>query len=926
MLWESIPELDKQQDAAVSNNELHAYQDSLRPSFDRLRHKIRDYSDIRDPLKVRTQYDEVLTVTLGQQLLPQGDLEQRGVDAFTQAPLLAPKQFYAPTGRFTEQDIGKTLRIRGSANPVNNRDFVVAAKLTPNILTTVPEMAAPDAGPLRWELRTTVAPPADHITVEVRSGDLGEINLGWVISDGVSDFEVVGRRRFNDQTGFLLSPVKDDGTDLYLLSYGPSPLQTVVRALSGAFTQEDVGKPFIIRGSTLWENNTLLRIKRVISATDLELDGQLTLPDPDSGRLLWELRQLPSYGQIDLLGLAIPRGVVEQENTDLIVLAPNTVQSPKGNFSTADVGKRLSITGTAVVDNAGTYKVLGYIDPLTVVIDPPIPFAEPLSGQLRWELRQGTRFGDLTRLQARAPTLITLLGNDFGVTVDTQESEARQRSFVRNIHQWIELKGTEEGYWVTGAISGFDVTTQALYRISMDWLSLMPLGTVLEVGEITTGRYGVQGKLVVGTLGVVRFESQEAAFKPSDEGVQLRIWNTAAGPNSKLYSIDRYIDAHTVEFRVVDVAPGGLPDYGIAGTALAPTVKWRLVRLYTTLPPSMPVYDEINSDAMVVASPGFGVDRFCWEAGFTAQGDITIMAVTPIMPGRWLIHAKAKLGAPDAANGGVLGAVAYLGTWKITDSIGQTFYLETVPNKVVIGPPAEFEFETVVGNTPALGDGVLKYNCPIQPLCSYCPASKIWVMLTAGTISTETGVAIERILDRVLQRLIDEVKPAHVDLIVTYRTGLSSFVSMGGYDASLYTGSLRLSSPTARFLPEHGGRRIRVSNTSYPSNSREYRIKYPDGYISQNEVQFELDETATLPEPMSGHLIWQLMMGAFIEANQPVPHYLRAPFTAHYDEQDADVYRGDTAVVATIETNVTPGGYVPSTFGTATAGSYTFGG
>lgn len=901
MLWETVPELDKQQDRTVGQGQLHAFQASLQPSFDKIRRRIRDYGDLRDPLRVRTQYDEVLELTLGQQILPQGVLEQRGVDAFTQAPLLAPKQFVAPTGRFTVQAIGKTLRLRGSANPLNNRDFVVAALLTPTVLTTVPEVAAPDTGPLRWELRTTEPAPTDHVTLEVRSGDIGSVNLGWVLSDGVSDFEVVGRRRFDDQTGFLLSPVKQTGTDLYLLAYGPLPTQTVVRALTGAFTQDDVGKPFVMRGSTVWENNTALRIKRVISGTDLELDGQLTLPDPDSGHLIWELRELATFAQIDLLGLAVPRGVVEQENTDLQLLAPNTVRSPKGNFSPADVNKYLAITGTGVVDNANDYKVVGYIDPLTLVINPPLPFAEPLSGQLRWELRQSTRYGDLTRLQARAPTLITLLANDFGVTLDTQESEARQRSFVRNVHQWIELKGTQKGYEVTGAISGFDVTLQALYRISMDWLLLMPLGSVLEVGEITTGRYGVLGKLVAGSINPVRFESLEATFRPSDEGTQLRIWNTAAGPNSKLYSIEHYIDAHTVEFRVVDTAPGGLPDYGVGGTVLNSTVKWRIVRLYTTLPPTMPVYDEIISDAMEVASPGFGVDRFCWEAGFAAQGDITIMAVTPIMPGKWLIHAKAKVGAPDAANGGVLGAVASLGMWRVTDSIGQVFYLETVPTKVVIGPPAEFEFETVVGNLPALGDGVLKYLCPIQSLCSYCPASKAWAMITAGTISTETGVAIERVLERVLERLTVEVTPAHVELVVTYQTGMGAFVSMGGYDASLYTGSLHLSTPTGRFTVAHEGRRIRVTRAGYLSNNKEYRIKYPGGYIGPTEVEFEADEIATLPEPMNGHLGWQLMMGAFLETDLPVPIFLRAPFTAHFDEQDADVYRGDTAIVATVE-------------------------
>ena len=67
--------------------------------------------------------------------------------------------------------------------------------------------------------------------------------------------------------------------------------------------------------------------------------------------------------------------------------------------------------------------------------------------------------------------------------------------------------------------------------------------------------------------------------------------------------------------------------------------------------------------------------------------------------------------------------------------------------------------------------------CPVNLTCDYCQAARIKIKLTAGTIASETGVAIEKALERVLLRL-DQVTPTHVLLIIIFSQEIEATLSL----------------------------------------------------------------------------------------------------------------------------------------------------
>ena len=76
--------------------------------------------------------------------------------------------------------------------------------------------------------------------------------------------------------------------------------------------------------------------------------------------------------------------------------------------------------------------------------------------------------------------MLALLGSDYGVDVDTHEAEAFQRSGVRNVTQWLDLKGTEKSYDILGKLAGYRITPYGMWSVpSPDGL---PAGSVFEIG------------------------------------------------------------------------------------------------------------------------------------------------------------------------------------------------------------------------------------------------------------------------------------------------------------------------------------------------------------------------------------------------------------------------------------------------------------
>lgn len=81
----------------------------------------------------------------------------------------------------------------------------------------------------------------------------------------------------------------------------------------------------------------------------------------------------------------------------------------------------------------------------------------------------------------RPPSLIALLGADFGLEIDRHEPEAFQRSAIKNATQWLDLKGSEKSYDILGKISGYRVTPLGLWSIDLPVPSALPPDRVYEL-------------------------------------------------------------------------------------------------------------------------------------------------------------------------------------------------------------------------------------------------------------------------------------------------------------------------------------------------------------------------------------------------------------------------------------------------------------
>lgn len=395
VLWESIPEVYREEDAKPApqggDEALEDFMEALRPSFDRLKDKMGHWSDLRDPLLVRTQYDEVVCLILGKKVDPLGDFIRSGTDAYVSSVPVPPNSVYSESGRFDSKDEGRTLVVSGSEIARNNRRVAISKIMAGDRIRTLPELTV-DAGPVAWEIYEKLTPPADRITVEVRAGQIWKVNPGWRFIDGYQESEVRARYRFDELRGLLLSEVEQFGSNLSLLSVGA--YDTLVSAPGANFLQKHVGHAFITRGSTIPDNNAYTFVRRIISPTQIDVSGMFDLTDPASGSLEWELRDGPVVAHMTLAGLSVPRGVVEQEGNDCeivsIVSDITTVEMPSGNFTSTDVRKRCSVYGGGDAANNKVLEIVSVNSISELELAGRLALPEPNNGNLKWEIRAAT--------------------------------------------------------------------------------------------------------------------------------------------------------------------------------------------------------------------------------------------------------------------------------------------------------------------------------------------------------------------------------------------------------------------------------------------------------------------------------------------------------------------------------------------------------
>ena len=762
VFYDLIPALYREADA---DGFLEKFAESLRPSFDQLRRKARDFGEMRDPLLVRTAVSEQQTLRFGKQVVLRGSIEQSGVDG----KVAVLGEFTAPTARFTDLDRGKELSIKRSNIPANNRTVTIVSVVDRSTVTVTPRLAL-DAGSLRWDVRQVFTDQQNQTTVEVRGGgaNLGKVALNWLVNDGYASYPVRDRRVF---------PVSSDERSLLTEREGDTngavDSQGRFQTTTYQFSQLDVGKVLFIAGSILSANNGRFEIHGVdkvsptdyravfsrldilgtgalssglfdstgtvryanrvgktarvwhrltglntplsVSVTDEDITVTLgtgpagdaaslanavaaaVTADPFATALVTCVSTGPgtgiagsTTGLVDIPGTALtpdanltwalapfgwlvlqgplPQGLTTSEGTDGYVQPLSATEgllksTASALFRSGDVGRLVVIRGS-LVGNDGVFTVKSvpaYGAGTTLTID-GLFGTEPVGHTVNWELRTKNGNDGFMDATASAPSMIVSLAKDFGIEIDTQESEVRQRSWVKHVNQWIDKKGLAKAYEILASISGYTGTVSQLFNITYGISSELPPDNVFEI----TDGFGADAALSSASGIEVTLTTPTGAFTTPAVGKYLRIQDAATGANNQLYEVISFISPTSLRLRSVTFLVSTTPD------ANNGFIRWSLVRLYTDVAPLRPNFDDFDSDAMSALISGFTVDSYCWEQPIRVGGQTKInyngqlVNFTPgeVITGQTSFATADVVADVDTGAGGVLNLANVLGVFS----------------------------------------------------------------------------------------------------------------------------------------------------------------------------------------------------------------------------------------------------------------------
>lgn len=834
VLFLSAPEIHRTVD--LDNGEyFRLYTEAQGASFENLRLKIANFADLRDPRRVRTRYDETTLLRLGRVETIKGTVEQQGV----LASVASSSVFTTRRGRFTFADVSKEITITGSSIASNNVSVVITNIVSPKEVLTNP-ILAPDAGPLRWELREVETSTDVETRVQIVGGDADVVTPGWILSDGFTDFTVLSRRLFKTEAEERKLLTLREGIDGSI----NSSLRFVSPTL--ALTSLDVGRRLSISGTVYPETNGgKFEIVDVLSATECILDSTDIVAEP-TGTLVWALLRDP---EIVLSGSATLRGATEKEgNEGEIVTAgpPATLEAIGAAFAEEDEGKLLTLHKPGDSNN-GTYEVLNFITTERVELDATLA----LGTDFRWELREPTDIGDETQVEVRAMSLLQFLAQDFGIEADNREEEEFQRRWVESVSRWIGMKGHEDCYSYLAELTGFTASVLPLNRVNQELYEVVgPAGSeTYSVGESDDGRFGTDGSLNL-VASLVQFSSPTAVFWDGDVGKHLEISGTSGGTNDGLYTVARFVDANTVEFRIVDTMTG---TEDLQNSA----ISWAIVRLYASSAPTQPVHDEIMSDLMehLKTSAVFTIDKFCWEQlpspwstllgpGDAGDGRIFITSVDP--PGSSVFPTEyTVVGRGDFEVAVGLGE----GRWRLTDSNSVAHFLGTVPtlhqrhegtdgSLTVSGPSNLFSSPSARFTAADVGRVVVIQNA-LQP-----EHNKAWLVTSFVDINTlELSSS---------QALVTDGNNGSIQWEVLLPDAT-------GTDGSL-TAPRRFTVTGSPFVATDEGKRLIVSESA-SANDRQFVI---ETYVDANNVDLASYDAPTTPDVNNGSLVWGMFSYEFL--------------------------------------------------------------
>lgn len=494
---------------------------------------------------------------------------------------------------FQQQDVGKLVGISEAAEADNNGLWeigaVIESKAAFGILGVLGDSSNPNG-----KLLYTYKPTADQF-VTIEHQYQREIGLPLALS-------------YSETTPNRIDIVVRLGTTVTgAIDTTPSDIIAAIEADSVISRYISATRPYGVGAESAAGEFPQAPLKRGFLLSD--------------GPFYWALRP---FARLVLQG-SLPLGVLEIDGTDLVVARRGTAGQPaavvsagrtqvsaaSSPFKPGDAGKLLTIRGSRQ-GNDGTY-VIHTVNSggTTAVLDAALNIDGQDDTGLYFGIRTNPTFvPDPTRLnpqadevEASAEALLNILAQDFGIEVDNQQTEARQRSWVRQVSQWTAVKGTPEAIQGIATLCGFTATVTSLNSLpavpSMG-SSTTPLQfNLVFVGD--TGRYMTAGTLTR-VAGFPYFTSSSGNFVTGDLGKVLKIANSGRPiltTNNNYYVIAEVVSSTQV--RLLEPSVGANLDAGLNITLPDPNngnLQGTVGQLYTGTLPEFPRMDDINFDIL----------------------------------------------------------------------------------------------------------------------------------------------------------------------------------------------------------------------------------------------------------------------------------------------------------------------------------------
>ena len=683
----------------------------------------------------------------------------------------------SPSYTFTQTDIGKLIflgPLSDGASVLTEIGDVEAGRAVVGRLV-VPGTLKDPFGKITYAYRTT----ADRLVTIFHSYEALP-NLPLVVS---FQSDAISQQRFD----ITVRLATDAGSNITTI---PSDIVTAIGL-----------NPTILRYVEAYRTVTP-GVETPVAAFDRAPIKGLRLPETD-GPFFWAVRP---FARITLKG-GLPLGVVDNENFDLTIPptvgpdllhpTPTTTRvfSPSASFEVTDIGKLLSIHGS-ILGNDGCYEIVG----VNAAGDRAFveAFLRADASVCYWETRTApiirpdpTRLNPLDcEVQVHAQALLDIFARDFGIEVDEQQVDDRQRAWVRQVSQWIAVKGTAASVVDVAHLSGFDVNVLPLFTVVAS-PGTSPSAGFNYIYVADPGRSRLTGT-ITNNAGFAEFSDPTQSFVASDVGRVLNTGNSAsfAPVNDNFWVIQTVVSPTVVRLFQPSI-----------GANLGPIENWNYVepnnglltssigQLFTATVPTFPRMDDVDLDYVAIMAD------ILLRTAFDRPGIDVMCDVEPVIVGSTVVNPDAL----SASGGSTILSIASVlnvhtltvqgddlsvyigGDWQFTDSAGNIRFVDSPPVLVSLGlpvlvpyldlnavpqiattyPNALYTITTQSTIPPVVGPVAFTYICNIVLDCNICATYRVLIELTkTAKLLSEGDLANDQAFERVT-RLVDDALPAN---------------------------------------------------------------------------------------------------------------------------------------------------------------------